>query len=271
MDHIKNLLPPELTQQVNREKFMESLEDVPLTEAEAAEALSKALFTKNAKLREIRYMQEVNKPVVIPTFTPEKLIKFLSTQFHVNTGRYFEIDDQNQHVMDILSRYFTGDESISELGYSLKKGIMLLGNVGCGKTTIMKYFAKNPKQSYLVTSCRKPAELFEEYGSPEMERYYSNEPAPANNIFRQENFGYCFDDLGTEETMVKHFGNTKNVMTEILLNRYEKIDSLGFSTHLTTNLSFDEIQSLYGTRVRSRMREMFNVITFDPNAKDRRN
>jgi len=41
-------------------------------------------------------------------------------------------------------------------------------------------------------------------------------------------------------------------------------------THATSNLSASELEEYYGNRVRSRMREMFNLIAFDSGAKDKR-
>jgi DNA replication protein DnaC len=81
---------------------------------------------------------------------------------------------------------------------------------------------------------------------------------------------YCFDDLGTENNL-KYFGNECNVMTEILLSRYDHFVSRQMITHITTNLTSSEIESLYGTRVRSRMKEMFNLVYFDKLALDKRN
>jgi len=78
---------------------------------------------------------------------------------------------------------------------------------------------------------------------------------------------YFFDDLGTENNL-KYFGNECNVMTEILLSRYDLFVSRQMLTHLTTNLNSSEIEDIYGTRVRSRLREQFNLIAFDANAKD---
>jgi DNA replication protein DnaC len=49
-------------------------------------------------------------------------------------------------------------------------------------------------------------------------------------------------------------------MADIILNRYDNPKIPHHMTHLTTNLKPDEIEQAYGTRVRSRMREMFNVI-----------
>ena len=80
---------------------------------------------------------------------------------------------------------------------------------------------------------------------------------------------YCFDDLGTEQ-QIKHFGNDCNVMVEILITRYEEFISNGSITHITTNLSASEIEKAYGNRVRSRLRQMFNLIAFDKETKDKR-
>jgi hypothetical protein len=59
-------------------------------------------------------------------------------------------------------------------------------------------------------------------------------------------------------------------MAEILLSRYELYISRQMFTHLTTNLNSIDIEEIYGTRVRSRLREQFNLIAFDQNAKDKR-
>jgi DNA replication protein DnaC len=80
---------------------------------------------------------------------------------------------------------------------------------------------------------------------------------------------YCFDDLGTESNL-KYYGNECNVMSEILSSRYDLFVSRQMITHITTNLNSSEIESIYGARVRSRMREMFNLVNFDKEAKDKR-
>ena len=80
---------------------------------------------------------------------------------------------------------------------------------------------------------------------------------------------YCFDDLGTESAL-KYFGNTCNVLGEILLSRYDHFVTNKMITHATTNLSASELENLYGNRVRSRMREMFNLLSFDKGVEDKR-
>ena len=81
--------------------------------------------------------------------------------------------------------------------------------------------------------------------------------------------GFCFYDLVAEQ-QIKHFGNDCNVMAGILISRYEHFIENKSLTHITTNLSASEIENLYGNRLRSRMRNMFNVIAFSTNSKDKR-
>ncbi|MFT4741075.1 MAG: DNA replication protein DnaC, partial [Marivirga sp.] len=76
----------------------------------------------------------------------------------------------------------------------------------------------------------------------------------------------CLDDLGLEST-IKHFGNETNTIAEILLNRYSLFTSRAMITHATTNLNPDELEKIYGNRVRSRMRAMFNLIAFKSSDK----
>jgi hypothetical protein len=92
---------------------------------------------------------------------------------------------------------------------------------------------------------------------------------------------YCFDDLGVEPIGC-HYTKECNVMGEILLSRYDlslrhpELDSGSHQkkfltkTHITTHLNAQELENKYGNRVRSRMRQMMNVIAFDSNSVDKR-
>lgn len=59
-------------------------------------------------------------------------------------------------------------------------------------------------------------------------------------------------------------------MAEILLSRYDIFTAKKIQTHITTNLSASEIENIYGNRVRSRLREMINLIGFERNIMDKR-
>lgn len=116
---------------------------------------------------------------------------------------------------------------------------------------------------YKFKTYREKAFEFVKYGCEAQELYTKR----TNNQSRLS--GYCFEDLGAEQ-QIKHFGNDCNVMAEILISRYEQFTANKSITHITTNLSASEIEKHYGNRLRSLMRNMFNLISFEANSKDKR-
>jgi DNA replication protein DnaC len=165
-----------------------------------------------------------------------------------------------------LRCYFLKDDSAAaQLQINFTKGILLTGPVGCGKTALMGSlrFFEPVQNRFILKSCRDVSFEFIQDGYEVIHKYsnrsyHNNEPRI-----------YCFDDLGTENNL-KYYGNECNVIAELLLSRYDQFISRKLLTHLTTNLSASEIEEQYGNRVRSRMREMFNLVAFDKNAKDKR-
>jgi hypothetical protein len=119
------------------------------------------------------------------------------------------------------------------------------------------------KQEYKIKTCREISFEFAKNG------YEALQPYTQKSHLQHRLSGYCFDDLGAEQ-QIKHFGNDCNVLTEILLTRYEHFIENNTITQITTNLSASEIENLYGNRLRSRMRSMFNLITFNINSSDKR-
>jgi predicted ATPase len=144
------------------------------------------------------------------------------------------------------------------LDIDIHKGILLTGPVGCGKTSLMKLVRHIvPHQKvYKIIPSRNIVFGFNHVGYKTIEDYGST------NYF-------CFDDLGVEP-IGRHYGKDCNVMGEILLSRYELFLDHKVKTHATSNLNAQELEERYGNRVRSRMRQLFNLIAFEPNAVDKR-
>jgi GTPase SAR1 family protein len=178
----------------------------------------------------------------------------------------FKVSPEDYEIIYKLLVYFLRDTAGAEkYGISFRKGIILSGPVGCGKTSLMnilRYFQK-PENRYIMKTCRDVSFEFIQEGYSTIHKY------SRLSLRNNQPLGYCFDDLGTENNL-KYFGNECNIMGEILLSRYELYISRQMVTHITTNLNSSEIEELYGTRVRSRLREQFNLIAFDANAKDKR-
>lgn len=214
-----------------------------------------------------RYLEWIDTP-----FTATELFNYVSARGKTDYGLNLSVDDQNREVVDLLLWYFSGDASFDRQrdGFNLEKGLLLMGNVGTGKTTLMRLFSRNKRQCYNVIPCARIAALYARDGAEALRAFYEAhyEPAGDFRVFNQRQIGYCFDDLGTENVK-KNYGNELNVMEDIILARYDRrYEFPWFQTHITTNLTFDEIEQYYGSRVRSRIREMFNIIVLD--GEDRR-
>lgn len=189
----------------------------------------------------------------------KKILIYLEAKGKLLFGKKFRLYEEDREVLFKLCNYAIRDfGSCRKLGIDPNKGILLSGPVGCGKTSLMKLLRHlTPHfKPYQVISCRTIVFGFKHVGFRIIQDY-------GNSQF------YCFDDLGLEMTG-RHFGQECNVMGEILLSRYELFQKTGIRTHATTNLNAQEIGERYGARVRSRMRQLFNLVAFDKDTKDKR-
>ncbi|WP_310555174.1 ATPase [Flavobacterium sp.] len=195
-----------------------------------------------------------------------ELITWLEQKGKKDFGNKFHFLEQDIPYITKLIAYFLEDEAICyQLDIDLAKGILLSGPVGCGKTTLMTLmrYVPQPNKKFFLKPCRDISFEFIKVGYEVIHRYSHGHNTHA------EHKNYCFDDLGIEKNL-KYFGNECNVMAEIILSRYDIFISKKIQTHITTNLSATEIETAYGNRVRSRLRNMVNLIAFDKTTKDKR-
>lgn len=188
-----------------------------------------------------------------------KIMVYLNAKGKLLFGKQFRIYEEDHEILLKLCNYFIRDfASCRKQGIDPDKGILLSGPVGCGKTSLMKLLRHivPHRRPYEIIPARNVAFAFNHIGYRIIEDY-------GDGRF------YCFDDLGVEP-MGRHFGKDCNVMGEVLLSRHELFQKKGIPTHATTNLNAVELEERYGNRVRSRMRQMFNLIAFDKDAKDKR-
>jgi DNA replication protein DnaC len=183
-------------------------------------------------------------------------------------GPGFMLTDTDRPVVVKLLAYFLEDGAVAAAeGIDLQKGILLTGRIGCGKTslvTLIRNLAPECCRPHMV-SCRQVSFEFSKLGYDVISRYSSGAFFPYTSVPKV----HCFDDLGVEQT-VNYWGNNCNVMGEILLSRYDLFISNKMITHVTTNLNSQELEEIYGNRLRSRMRAMFNLIAFNPGSTDKR-
>ncbi|MDO6761863.1 ATPase [Tamlana sp. 2_MG-2023] len=193
------------------------------------------------------------------TYDFQSILDYLSHKGQQEYGTLFKIHEEDREILFKLCNYFIKDEvNCKQLNMDLNKGILLSGPVGCGKTSLMKllrYIVPHQKP-YKIIPARNVVFGFNHLGYKTIEDYGDS--------------GYvCFDDLGIEP-LGRHYGKDCNVMGEVILSRYELFLNHKVKTHITTNLNAHELEERYGQRVRSRMREQFNLIAFETTTKDKR-
>lgn len=206
-------------------------------------------------------LQEING---VMHYDLTNTIQYLEYKGGQKFGRSFKIHAVDYEVIYQLLSWIVYDKKACEK-YSLSpdKGILLVGPVGCGKTSLMMLISSllSKKRAFVIKPARNIIMEFSKEGYDVINRYSRAVRSPAP---------ICLDDIGVEPPM-RYFGDHINVIGEILLSRYDIFRSSQILTHGTSNLDADEIEQRYGQRVRSRLREMFNVISYDSNSPDKRN
>lgn len=169
-------------------------------------------------------------------------------------GKPFQLDADNRKLIDTVCFFLSRDKHFeTALNLDAKKGLLIRGISGLGKTFLFELVKNNPLNPVKIVSMIDVAEAIKEDG------FYHIE-------FNGEKIIYL-DDVGTEEATVNHFGTKVNWFKDFIEKYYTRKESFK-NLVISTNLNANELEEKYGSRVRSRMREMFNVI--DITGKDRR-
>jgi len=148
------------------------------------------------------------------------------------------------------------------------KGILVIGSIGTGKSAMMKIMQrlfKDTTARFKWVNAYELKDLSEIYTSMQIKEMYGYDCKCDLYI----------DDIGFSVD-VKRFGNTVNIITEIILERYDLYISSGYKTHFSSNLAAviknnsDNIPTLektYGLRIIDRMKEMCEIIIFKGESK----
>lgn len=156
------------------------------------------------------------------------------------------IDDEGtQNNISKASKWLTGD---------YKVGLILYGGVGNGKTTLARSICE------LIAILFNASEWTEtgvvKVSALELSKMIIDTPDKYKKLKETELL--FIDDIGTEPTCVKSWGNECSPLTELIYSRYDN----QLFTLATSNLNDVELKERYGLRISDRLNEMFEKVYF---------
>ncbi len=154
--------------------------------------------------------------------------------------------------------------------YDIGKGLFLWGNIGVGKTTLLKIV----KEFCRIPGIRPAKRLGPIIGAPYSFAIKSVHEVLEDYQQKAERLGeyaenpyLAIDDIGSEAKETSRYGTVKNVIDELLQRRYDKFCADNeFTTHLTANISPEQLARHYSERTYDRCIEMFNFIEIRGNS-----
>jgi DNA replication protein DnaC len=136
-----------------------------------------------------------------------------------------------------------------------KSWLVLNGNRGTGKSTLILAFADVVKQLYPKTY-KSQGKALRIVNARDILSIATYQPQDFEMICNCELL--AINDIGTEAPG-KVWGTTSSPLADILYSRYDKM----LLTVFTTNLSSDDIGRFYGPRLQDRFTEMCDYIGFN--------
>lgn len=167
--------------------------------------------------------------------------------------RKFEIDDNNRDVLRFLLYYFNNCQLAEKVfpnkHYKLHNNLLIMGNVGTGKTMLMQIFSE-----YLRAT--KNPNFFENVSVTQMTNYFTMHNNIDRYTYNEENstgfspqpVNICLNDIGVENR--PFYGiDTHTIVEDFLHARNEiwtqtAVDGRKFA-HLTTNLNLPKLKETF--------------------------
>lgn len=194
-----------------------------------------------------------------------------------NPGKRFIPDEFISRSLNILLRYF---HKGSQTPINREKGICLLGPVGTGKSTLLAAFKDNPFASFRIYKAQDIVDSFVKDPEKTMRQILSEAPIQEEqNEYGFTRYELLIEEVGREQLSVIPKGagyqsTPVNVIERVIMELY---DHPHIRVHMISNAEIkqtqnykDALSGLYGEAAASRIYDMFNVITQDNHAPNRR-
>lgn len=176
------------------------------------------------------------------------------------TNENFTVFREDADAIHALIGFIWQDPGwLEEYGLERTKGLIIVGPIGCGKSSFLRILRGSKKESnFFIISAKAIVNQYLMEGPLVIQRYVNSYQI------------LCIDDMG-EEFEANLYGNPCNVIHEILKGRSERLQfEKSGTTHITTRLNLEELRIKYGDDIFSIMVSLFRPILFSSNSIDKR-
>lgn len=173
-------------------------------------------------------------------------------------------DEDRRRIYEKIFYLFADSDKVAGFGLRKEKGIFLVGDIGVGKTVLMKTMQvlfRETERKFRWVNCLAFKDMLEEgMTAAEIKTMYG----------RSFKCDLYIDDLGLGKSDYNKYGNVTNIISEIIFERDELYVSENFRTHLSSNIpttvsssvlpEVKSIERMYGDRILDRIKQMCNLI-----------
>jgi len=142
------------------------------------------------------------------------------------------------------------------INYNVDKGILLMGNVGCGKTEILNSIWKWRGPNHLNIQAKK-------YTAYDIYDMFSEDKTGWKELFNSSS-SLLIDDLGDEPSFKSDYGNYEGPLYRTLKMKLDQIEHMYSpkpKLYITTNENKSSLIERYGERTWDRIVGHCNIIT----------
>lgn len=263
----------------NHLKSLKELTDEEQAMVEAYENKHTNSLSEEQKQKNREYIDRLNEPQKEKKYvvTPKHLYSVFVKHFLEIEKKEFIRNDDSFKNIEPLMFYFSKDprflncdnivrsfhfgDQVKESSPSLDKGLLVIGNFGNGKTSVMRVLERIFKGmkgwAFKGYTANEVVEMYESCDTPNQKQgFWSN-----------MNRGVLYIDDVKTERLASNYG-TVNILKDVIEKRYNK----RLKTYITCNFkdgfkdsvedALLEFGEKYGSRVFDRLFEMFNIIEF---------
>jgi hypothetical protein len=230
-------------------------EEAALTEEEEAKALIVANRLKFTKM-ELERMRDENRARRVKEYQELKdmwnygyFYKQLKDRAY-QAGEELIYNESTAPIIKAICFRLSGDSRYeTEMGFSFRKGLIIRGEPGLGKSWVISMLAENPVCPVQIILMKNVARAIRKNGE-----------------FTGVNFAdfrlIHLADVGAEVADVKNYGNEINWFSDFLETTYDLAKPQLSRLLITTNCSAQEFEERYGRRTRDRLKE-FDLLDLD--------